>query len=74
MTASLRRSPLLLVLGLVLAGCVAQGPAYDPAALPPLAAASARILVFRESGIIGAATTIPVSVDGQASADLAQDG
>ena len=64
----------LILLLLALGGCVAQGPPYDPARLPALDQGAARILVFRESGLIGAAAPIPVDLDGQPLAALAQDG
>src|SRR5579872_4270189 len=74
MAALLRHFRLLLLLVPALTGCVAQGLPYDAARLPPLAADAARIVVFRESGIIGSAAAIPIDLDAGPLADLAQDG
>jgi hypothetical protein len=63
----------LLSLGLV--GCpAANGPLYNAAALPPPAADTVRIVVFRQPapGGFGAGVEIPVKLDGQDFAELPQ--
>jgi hypothetical protein len=62
------------VLLTALAGCVANGPPFNAAQLPPLASGEARIIVFRQSGALGFAARIPVTLDGQSFVDIPQDG
>jgi hypothetical protein len=66
---------LALSIPVLLAGCAfAKGEPFNAASLPPLAPQNARIIVFRQTGTLGAGANIPVTLDGKPLTALPQNG